>query len=287
MGARTDQHRPATLITENYSMGVTFDNRVGTEWPPTEHQVRVLQMAREAAATSSVGRGIHQCHHCGASIRYGAVLHHVSGESIIVGETCLDRFGLSSSEFHTMRKAAELDRARHAIRQAIAAFSAANPDLAWLGEKVTPEPHAANGFLVDVARKLRTYGSLSDRQIDAVRKAVIRDAERVARQAAEALEPTVPVPTGRVVIAGTIVATKWQDSDYGGSLKMLIRVETPAGSFKLWGSVPKGLDAQMGDAVTLKATIEPSERDESFGFMKRPTLVAGKRHLVVDSSGEY
>lgn len=283
MGARTDQHRPTELVTEDYAYRFAFDGAPSSDGRGTsEHARQLLARAVAAAATSTVDRGISQCHHCGAHIRYGAVLHHApSGTSIIVGETCLDnRFSLASADFQALRRQAELDRAAQRIRTAREAFTDANPDLAWLAAKVTPEPHASNDFLVDVARRFRQYGELSERQVTAVRNAVARDAERAAQRAQEATEPHVGVPTGRQTVTGTIVATKWQDSDYGGSLKMLVRVETAAGSFRLWGSVPTKLDAHAGDAVTFKATLERSDREESFGYFKRPTLVAGKPHAA-------
>lgn len=270
---RTDIHRPAELVTENYSLRACFNARPGTDGrPATDHEMAMLDMARRAAATSSVGRGITQCHHCGVAIRWAAILDHTSGESIIVGETCLERFGLSSTEFHTLRKAAQLDREAFRIRTAVALFLAANPDLAWMGEKSTPEPHAANEFLCDVARKLRQYGELSSRQVTAVRGAVARDVERAAARATEATEPTAPVPTGRVTVTGEVVALRWDNTQWGSVQKMLVKVTTTDGAYKVWGSVPAGLDASRGDVVTMKATLERSDRDEAFGFFKRPSV---------------
>ena len=90
-----------------------------------------------------------------------------------------------------------------------------------------------------------------------------REAERAAAK---------PCPTGRLQITGTVLSVKAQPSDYapgGEVLKMLVKTEE---GWLAYGSVPSCLfGIERGDRVRFKGTITPSERDNKFGFFKRPT----------------
>lgn len=265
---RTDAHRPAALVTEDYEYVFAAMNQVegGPGWVLRMGDYG-LQMSRWISRTDYLGRGTHQCHHCGAHLNYFAVLEHLpTGDAVVVGETCLaNRFDRASNDFHALRKAAQLDREAHRIRTAVAKFVEANPDLAFMAD---PKAEHTNEFTRDVARKLRQYGTLSERQITAVRRSLVRDAERAARLAAEALEPREVVPTGRQQVSGTVLSLKTKEGDYGASLKMLVK---DARGFKIWGTVPSAISPQVGDTVAFTATLEASNDDEYFGFANRPS----------------
>ena len=93
-----------------------------------------------------------------------------------------------------------------------------------------------------------------------------RAVEEAKRQAV--LEAAEPCPTGKVEISGIVLTTKWQESMYGSTLKMLVQDDR---GFKVWGSVPSKLENVKGRSVSFSATVQPSEDDEKFGFFKRPT----------------
>ena len=97
-----------------------------------------------------------------------------------------------------------------------------------------------------------------------------RDAERAERDAAhEAGEDAVE---GRVVITGTVLAFKAQESMYGDVLRMLVQDDRGC---RVWGSVPSSLDdAERESRVTFTATVTASDNDAKFGFFKRPTKAA-------------
>ena len=97
-----------------------------------------------------------------------------------------------------------------------------------------------------------------------------RNAERAERDAAhEAGEDAVE---GRVVITGTVLAFKVQESMYGDVLKMLVQDDR---GFRVFGSVPSSLDdAERESRVTFTATVTVSDNDAKFGFFKRPTKAA-------------
>jgi hypothetical protein len=276
---RTDVHRPTQLITEDYEYVGCYD--LGdSETPPTYHVPHGLNYIGEY--------GIGRCDHCGARVRYGAVLIHTpSGPNcaISVGETCLgNRFEQASEDFHTARKAAELDRKRQAIKQAWNEFRSTH-EADWDALDASTNP-----FVVDVLTRGRRYGDLTPRQFEAVVAAVARDAERAAGRPEEI---KAPAPEGRVTLTGEIVSVKEHESAFGVTRKMTVKVSTPEGVWLAWMTVPSGLirgaaahsvlldgskrpdpyDGLRGKTVEVTATLTRSDRDESFAFGKRP---AGK-----------
>lgn len=135
-------------------------------------------------------------------------------------------------------------------------------------------------------------------------KAQVADADRAEREAqrretdTEANDGITPrsgdVPTGRHEVTGRVLSTKIVDSDFGATLKGLIR----CGDFDLWGTVPtvaaepeeietyrstandgaggwvtetieRKRSADIGELVRFRCTIKPSD-DRGFGFYTRP-----------------
>lgn len=104
---------------------------------------------------------------------------------------------------------------------------------------------------------LDEYGTLSEKMTEAAKAAI-------ARQAAQINEP---VPSGLREVTGVIKAGKVTRGRYGATIKMLI----DCGPYRLWGTLPRALEnCEIGDRVTFKATLTPSE-DLGFGFFSRPT----------------
>ena len=184
--------------------------------------------------------------------------------------------------------AAFRDRPTRSRRRATApladvlAFHAANPIMEELGPHM--EEYGENDFLRDLLRKCVQYGSLSEKQLAAARKAMDRTmlfrAERLAEAATAA-----DVPTGRIEVTGEIMSIK----DKGWGPKMIVK---HADGWKVWGSVPSSLTeavayrsqwvgempsiaheatVAVGDTVKFTATITASDDDPKFGFFKRPT----------------
>ena len=125
------------------------------------------------------------------------------------------------------------------------------------------------------------WGNLTTAQADAI---VAAAARKVAQDAARAAEVAVAAPTGRVEITGTIVSTKVRDSLYGVVGKMLVKVTTDAGVYKVWatatdaivgqspveGTWADRLGALRGCALSCNVTLKPSDDDPSFAFGSRP-----------------
>src|SRR5215472_11263665 len=89
-------------------------------------------------------------------------------------------------------------------------------------------------------------------------KKAARQAERKARDAARA---DLPAFEGRVTITGTVLSTKLQESQFGSTWKMLVENES---GWKVWGSIPSGINPEKGDIVSFTAKVEKSPSDPKF-----------------------
>lgn len=82
-------------------------------------------------------------------------------------------------------------------------------------------------------------------------------------------EFTAPVVEGRIEITGKVLTVKVVDNMYGRTVKMLVGDDR---GFKVWGTRPDSLwQADKGARVSFTAAVTKSDKDESFGFYKRPT----------------
>ena len=291
MTTRTDIHRPSStdFDPQDYTYIASYD----LAWRPSVESA--LTAAFRAAARTELLADLilnHQakwaehrnansrkCGHCGTRIQYAAImLHNPSNELIEVGETCLNgRFNLSKIAFKNLRKASAARRASSKNAEQRAAILEAHPVLITAME-------SDNSFVQDVMRRFKTKAALSEKQIAAVKTALVRDAERAERKEVWATEAELAAdaPTGKVTVTGEIVSTKWQESMYGSTHKMILKTEA---GWKLWVTVPTSVndDLEMlrkesgvnlqyeGKTVTLTATVTPSDDDPKFAFGKRPT----------------
>lgn len=287
---RTDTHSPKHFEPSEYREVGYFDNH---------HEDGGCWMDHSAFDAETVAnfegnyesRG--KCDHCGAGpLRYGVVFLHVpTNELVVTGTICAARLNLASRSDFERRQLLEL-AVRKAKRARWAAESEDNAQAAAILEAVLETEgqwrdaneaaymngtrntvQAPNSFLLDVAFKFRRYGSLSEAQVAAVIKSAARDAEFAARRAAEAeaLAAAPELAEGRYELTGKVLSTKWQDNDFGGSLKMLVQL--PEGN-KVWGTVPSAINPSKGDTVTFTAKVERSRDDAHFGFFSRPTKAA-------------
>jgi hypothetical protein len=282
---RTDIHAPASpdFDPEAYDCWGVFDT--APEWGDSKGRIQTMQAL--TAQGFKIGHGnSNKCGHCGTHIRYAALMVHTSAkEFIFVGEDCLsNRFEeMTKAEFQMLRKAAKLNREREVKAHTVQATFDANP---WLNDC----PTYGGEFLDSLYAQAKRGKVLSERQIEAGQKALAkakeREAQFQARKAGEAtlIDAGVQAPEGKVTVTGKVVKVKWQDSPYGGALKMI--VETAEG-WKVWSTVPKSLqgitalvagegwkftpDVQEGQMVEFTATLTQSDRDPLFAFAKRPT----------------
>jgi hypothetical protein len=119
-----------------------------------------------------------------------------------------------------------------------------------------------------------------DNFVDGEAQKKIWEAEKKLRDEAKALEVKVPCPNGKETIVGEIVKLDVSENAYGVRQVMTVK---DARGFKVWGTVPTALtDAEVGDKVQFNAEVTRSDKDECFGFFKRPTkpLLNGVKPVV-------
>jgi hypothetical protein len=304
MTTRTDVHRPSApeFDPEAYDCRGVFDTCTDPLRGGGSQRDRLDAVNALIEAGYRHGPGsAHQCGHCGANIRYCALLVREDvREFIYVGETCLDgRFELTKGEFDRLRKASGLDRERNRLINAFNELCDQHPALAYATylRNVYTAVEAEYGDAArysglewgcgvgpDIARKARQYGSASDKQLALIERIVAeQDAKLIAfeaKQAELAGAPDVePLSAGRQVIEGVVVARKEESAYFGYTertvFKMLVKLD---GGQRVWGTEPSSISPDKGTRVRFTATVTPKEGEPDFGFYSRPT----KAEIVED-----
>src|SRR5690606_19835151 len=114
----------------------------------------------------------------------------------------------------------------------------------------------------DIRRKVWDYyGNATERQVALVQRLIdevpVRKARAMQRAAEEAAQ--IPAPTGKVTFTGTVVSRKWHENDFGGAMKITVKVFTPEGIYLVWVTEPKALgNTEVGDVVNMTATLTQS-----------------------------
>src|SRR4029077_290947 len=130
----------------------------------------------------------------------------------------------------------------------------------------------------DIVGNVVKYGNFSEKQVSYVKVLLEKIDARATREAQRQLEKenAQPCPIGRVSISGTVLSTKYQASDFGNILKMLVKAEE---GYLVFGSVPASISTidekgggqrllKHGDKVMFTALVTPSKDDTKFGFFK-------------------
>ncbi len=273
---RTDVHSPTNLVTEDYDFVGYVDLHPDdgrTHW--IDQSAAVLDDADTPWANTG------QCGHCGARIRYAAIVrHNPTQTTMLVGEQCLgNRFERATTEFQVMRKQATLDRKLQRIKNERLEWFAINPDREvaynWAAEQVQAGEWGFDGMRSNFVSLIKRNGSTTDKFVAAILRDMVRterfQAERAIQDAERAAERATaePVPTANgEVLVGEVVSTKLQENDYGVRVVMTVKEDR---GFLVWGTVPAAIDGvEKGDRVEFTANVKPSDRDDKFGFFSRP-----------------
>lgn len=282
---RTDIHRPSAISPEDYEYVAQEVHRIEGMMDIAivlQNRETINNHMKRTGGTYSGHTHGGNCMVCGsANAIYTVLFYHAKTNSYVrMGQDCAIKCECGSAEdFRNFRehvKAAMACKAGKAKAQLI--LAEAGLSKAWdiyLDPRPTgikeSEPIPFEEFTtVDIVGKLVQYGSLSDNQFSFLKKLVGRidtRAERKAKQEAENAAAK-PIPgEGRYEIVGTVISVKFQESDFGTTLKMLVKHED---GWKVWGTVPSILEVNKGDVVKFKATVQLSKDDPKFGFFKRP-----------------
>lgn len=275
---RTDIHRPSAINAEEYQfVGIVFDpgadDVVGGHQVMAQEQEIIRQFMQDHGARWASHEHGGTCQCCGAHAAYLAAFYHEHhNEMIRVGERCAEKIGLAcKSAFDSARRKVASAR-EYATGKARAHLQLEEANLlrAWDIYVANDTSGTDETIVIDMVRKLISYGSLSDKQIEFMRRLVDRIDNREAYLAQKETEKAAAkeCPTGRMEIRGTIISIKEVTGYYGDALKMLVKT---VDGYTVYGTIPRGLDAEKGAEVIFTATITPSDRDSKHGYFSRPS----------------
>lgn len=279
---RTDIHSPSNINPADYLYVGSFDLEapmIGAEKDEFTDLMRVHAVTESAPYAGNPA----QCDHCGAHVKFTAVWEHTpSGGIITTGETCAshtmnvpDRMTLDIKRLRD-RASARRDRERMAeeTRKNIEETRKFEPEAVEILENY----EGNNSFLQDVRDRFLKWGTLTERQASAVVTSYHRENKNNEERENE---ESAPVVEGKITVTGEVKTVYFKENAYGSRLVMIVKDDR---GFKVWGSVPSSIQdvplkgspeltrlLDQGDRVSFTATVTKSDRDETFGFMKRPT----------------
>lgn len=276
MTKRTDIHRPSAINPEDYQF-VAFGNvKIESMGDCFVAQAERATLKRHMDSTggwySNHDHG-GNCHICGASCIWTAIFYHEKTNSYIkTGTDCADKLEMGYGDFNAFKR--DVTNALEAAagkRKAQALLEEKGLSRAWDVFVSSPETDKYEEATIrDIVGKLVRYGNVSDNQVNFIVKLIEKIDNRAVVAAQRAVEHAAAevCPEGRTIITGEILTTRVDETQFGTVIKMLVRDDR---GFKVWGSMPGGLDAKRGDRVRFSANVTRSDKDEKFGFYKRPT----------------
>ena len=276
---RTDTHRPSAIVPADYEY-VACEVVSGPEYDNLGVASEMRAVLRAHKAQTGGAHCSHKddsgfCDVCGSvNLIYGIIFYHVpSNEYVRVGEDCARKLELGGTrQFNAFKKSVrDAIEAQAGKRKAQAIL--ANAGLSALWDIAMAQDRKGFKYeeltITDIVGKLIRYGSVSEKALAFAARLHGKIADRAGIEAKRAAEQEAAAncPTGRVIVTGTVLSTKWQESDFGGSMKMLVRDDS---GFKVWCTIPSSENVEKGDKITFTVSVEPSRDDPKFGFGKRP-----------------
>ena len=245
-----------------------------------------------------LGRACDHCQFCGHLIRYQEIIRDKNNNQFVVGNECIYKHGDSGmvslvkqakKERAAKQKRAKIEEKRKLLEEElqrqrdanggltdfevnankikqlhIDSFFAANEGIEDAYNWATQDPSAWH-VAKDIANRVTMGQTLSEKQITTIRNSYARS-----------LKPEIiksPCPSGKHKIVGEIISISTREgfSGYGYVKTRVCMLVEDANGFRVWGTAPSSVDVAKGDIIQFTANIEPSPKDEFFGFYKNPS----------------
>lgn len=276
---RTDPHRVGAIIPADYDYCFSFSLATTVDgWPVPSINIDLVVELRQRGVFANI-HPTNQCDVCGAHFIHGDVWKHTpSGQYITLGHICADKYELYAdraewkrirgSEIAKVERRAKRIMVHEKMRETL-------KDTPGLGKALKVDHYITQ----DIRASFIQWGTLTKKQIEVVFKIEREKQERASEVWVEAQVDE----TARQTVEGEIISTKHEDTIYGPSVKMLVKIEHEGGYWKTWGTLPQSLwyekDEQgietftdpKGKRIRFTAKLKRSDRDQSFSFFSRPT----------------
>jgi hypothetical protein len=294
---RTDIHRPSAIEPDDYTF-VGFECLPGQNedpmgWAQAQQAERECIQAHMAHTGGTYSQHEHggNCHVCGSvNAIYTALFYHEKTNSYIrVGQDCARKIELGGTgDWNAfIARVKNHMEARAGKRKAEAQLTEWGLERCWAiyTECVIECSDPVRGIgpvaiVCDIVGKLVRYGSISDKQVDFLRKLLdqIDRKDEIAAERQAEYETAEPAPKGRVELTGTIVGLKSVEGwGYDQTvMKMIVKAEA---GWKVFVTVPDALfdgEELKGRTITMRVTVEPSDDDPKFAWGKRPHIIKEK-----------
>jgi hypothetical protein len=266
---RDDIHSPSNFDPAEYVYVGAFDSGILDEqisYDQAADRARLMMLLTTDGFPNGNWNTRGTCDHCGANFRYVTVWAHMDGEYIAVGTVCAEeRFDLPNRVSFDIKRLKAQAASAAKLRQADD-FIAAH----GLAEVIEVDHYITR----DILGKLRKYGSISEAQVNLLRKLHREAAERAGAAARREEETKVAAPLGRTEYEGVVIKLAEKYSDFDGSTywKMTVKVtdEILGGVYFVHVTKPSKLQIRTGETVRMTATLSHGN-DSHFAFGKRPS----------------
>lgn len=275
---RTDIHRPGAINPAEYQfVGIWYDPQhvetVGGSQLMEQERENIRQFMEEHGARWANHEHGGTCQCCGAHALYLAAFYHESYNEVIrVGQDCAEKLGVGCEEAFNAARRKVASAREYATGKARARLQLEEKGLlaAWTLWEAKSRADSDTEIVTDMVGKLISYGNLSDKQWEFLKRLMYRIQNRETIEAQRAAEKAKAqdCPTGRMDIVGTVLTTRIVEGYYGDTLKMFVKTQE---GYTLWGTVPSSLQVEKGQEVRFRATVEPSKDDPKHGYFSRPT----------------
>jgi hypothetical protein len=306
---RSDIHRVAEIDPEAYDYVDSYDLGTGPDADVVSRRMFHKDVERLAAQGKRVVDHLdsgwrYTCATCGqVGLRYvSLVVHHETGEFMVVGRTCIETvFDSARADLDARQAAAAQARKDAKLLAGFNELLASHPEIAEAplllekafsvveGDQLWHERHRkswAAETLRDIMARARQYGGeISEKQIAFAGRLVAelieaeavtaqKDAERTAARADE-VNAAIGEVGERRAFTGEVMWAKDVDNDFdpSGGMKTIMIIRTAEGTIKWYAS--KVIEVERGSKISFTATVKRHDIYEGkiTTVVQRPTKV--------------
>lgn len=293
---RNDIHRPSEVDPTAYTYVTSIDLDETFRGPDARQRREARTQLEHRLRAGSPHDRCGQCAHCGAGLRYVAVMQYGPDHQLLPwGHDCLETLGMLDSKAAAKLRQLKLARQRRVTAElnqaAVEEFQQAEPELfAWM-QQVRDEGHdfefvrsVVGQFFSDPVRGL-TEGQMRGLRkcFEGWKKYQAKKAER-EQEAERTDRQEVPNGNQRIKVRGRVLTIDERENDYGWRLVMTVEDDK---GFRVWGTAPNAIADVLGQHfdkdgdpiyVEFMARVNQSEDDRYFGFFSRPTKARVLEH---------